>query len=251
MKLKMKLKNITISAICLSVMLSIYILPAPAQAQDNKGIGTQKIVYEQKEITDKEILLERAKKGISDTDNNEIKEIDVKNARTGEVKKAKLYTTTQKLKAEMLTSGGTRETFATTTIAEYDGSRSNSGDDESYSVKAYSTFYWNEENHNNIKHLRLINATGSWVSSDSQIRTLYHKARLLAFGWTFEGIWSSQQQDFTNVTSSFNVSAPSDWKSISSVQGRYGNFGVLTMCNVQDIGSGDIWYMELTNYLPL
>lgn len=241
-------KIITTAALVCSIFCTSY----SAFAEQHKIEGS--VVFEQAEIRDKDILLKRAKSGISDREGSVLKtNAIVKNSTTGELKDAKIYSTTQKLKAIQL-NGSLTESFVTTSFAEIlvDGSRSDSKYDESFSVRAYSTFYWNEVNINGIKHYEMINATGGWENSDSLIGVQNKYANLQAYGWTLEGgeVYVTQQTNTYPSSNSFNLTAPSTWKPILAQQGKYGELGIYSSCTVVDLTNNDTWELYLLNYMP-
>ncbi|MBG9791313.1 hypothetical protein ABD76_01665 [Paenibacillus dendritiformis] len=212
-----------------------------------------KVVFEQAEIVDTSELLKRAKNGNSDKKNSVVKtHAFARNTATGEVKNARIFSTTQKLKV-LQRNGSFTETYATTTFAEFlaDGSRSDSGYDDSYSVRAYSTFYWDNVNINNAHHYKILNATGGWQNSDSQISVLNRSASLLAYGFTMDGFYVIQSKDASPSSNSFSINADSTWKPIYAKQSNYGDLGVYTKCTVKDLTNNETWELELKNYLPV
>ncbi|WP_223065922.1 hypothetical protein [Paenibacillus caui] len=168
------------------------------------------------------------------------------------MKNAKIYCTTQRLK-RVHRNGSLTETYATTTFAEIlaDGSRSDSKLDASYSVRAYSTFYWDDVYINGAHHYKILNATGGWQNSDSQIGILNRFASLRAGGWTQDGFYVLQQKDTYPSSDSFSITADSTWKPVSASQGKYGDLGVYSKCTVKDLINNETWELELMNYLDI
>lgn len=204
-----------------------------------------KVEFEAKEIKDKQVLFERAKKGITDLNDDKIlTRGKLINVRTGKDEPARIYTTTQLLKVETLPNGSKQSSYVTTgfVVSPLDYAQYYDYNwDSTYSVKAYGTIYWNWwYDPNGVSYFDLAKVDGGWSIADSTCSLSGQYAIVAENGWVYESGY--HQQTTTKYPSglTFAYSAPSTWEPVSS-SGNY-QVGQTTYTRINRGGSAwDLW----------
>lgn len=151
--------------ILLTTFLSLLLISSAVFASTNSIIKHEsRIIFEQEEINDLNILFDNAKKGITDYYGISTAKAELVNAKTGKSEAVKAFTTTQLLKKVRLSDGQIKNSYATTnfsvltkkqvdkikdqtsksfSVQEYRNMYDYTWDSTG-GVKAYSTIYWDE-----------------------------------------------------------------------------------------------------------
>lgn len=169
----------------------------------------------------------------------------LKNEKTGEVKEVKTIQTTQFLKDVKLSDNSEEKTYATTVFTVSPSSTGLSqgynADDPTYSVNAYSTFYWTESG----SYMKLTSASGGWIRLDSQPALTGQHVKLAAIGTNVYGSGVIQTQDYYPTGLTFSYSAPTSWYSISKNNSLGRAFGVNSWIKLSRGGTN--WSLGLIN----
>ncbi|MGX8128549.1 hypothetical protein ACWTV9_19990 [Clostridioides difficile] len=152
MKLK-KAKFLLLSSV-LTLMLA-----TPVSFADTRE--TPKVVYSSNEITDYDILYDRAKNGISDLSEKKVVSNDTEEFSTTQLLKEKKYS--DYTEQEYVTSSFTCAVPSKMT-------REASTSDKTYGVVAYTNTYYTVENKGAARYIKLTKLTGGWRIKDSQIK---------------------------------------------------------------------------------
>lgn len=220
----------------LSALLIIFTLSSAFNAFAAENIASLK---KQLEITDLDILYEKAQNGISDN-----KEMDAQlqqnstailSGDKGTFSTNDVLSTTQKLTSEQ-TGEGLEESYVTTTFANvnFDELSKDSiiqpfaigdqGDDEydtTVSVKAYSRIYYSTSTKNNVTHYAITKVTGGWISYDAYVSFKNAKVSITQQGTTnYSGCTNGycKDQTVTNTVSgsTFTYTDPmTSWKPVT------------------------------------
>lgn len=202
--------------------------------------NASKVIYQDEEITDPSLLLERAKNGITDKNNKGSYKLEKNtdkitpdnsnmNDSDFDIEDIEHYSTTQKLKVLMDDSGTSVTEYVTTDIILMAGGGSNYeyDNDGSYSVKAYSTVYWTEASGGQVV---VTKGTGGWTVLDSQARISNRKVKIGSSGINQTNVYVTQVMDKAPTSSSFSYSTPSSW--IPVLITDYSQSGVTTTCTI-------------------
>lgn len=139
-----------------------------------------KIIYRADEITDIDLLFERAKNGVTDeTDNNFKEHMSILGA-VSDNDVIRHFSTTQKL-LEVKKNNETIENFKIVSfvvVSENDdsgiirpfGSKDEEQWDGTYGIRAYSTVYFTRSRNGNLYTYTLDSVSGGWDNIDSQYR---------------------------------------------------------------------------------
>lgn len=188
----------------------------------------KEVVFEKGAITDNGVLRERAEKGISDPAPQRFKPLALlKNEQTGEVKEVKTIQTTQFLKHVKYSDGSDQKIYSTTVFTVkplVSNSQPYNSNDPTYSVNAYSTFYWDETS----GYMKLTSVSGGWTRLDSQVAITGQHVRYYANGTGTNGlgVTGQTQDEYPSGYYSFSYSAPTTWDSISTSATLGRAFGV-------------------------
>jgi hypothetical protein len=138
----------------------------------------EKIIYKAKEITDINLLYERAKNGVTDKKDDNFKEdVSIMGA-VSENDEIRKFSTTQKL-LEVEKNNETTESFKTVSFVvvseKHDngiirpfGSKDEEQWDGAYGIRAYSTVYYTRSTNGNLYTYTLNSVSGGWDNIDSQ-----------------------------------------------------------------------------------
>ncbi|MFS8602533.1 hypothetical protein LRO89_08000 [Priestia megaterium] len=213
--------------------------------------------YEQKEITNEEILLERAQNNISDISEKEeekilpINDATIVNEETGEEENTETYVTTQKVQETQTDDGSQTDSYVTTVFATAavsgDASRSDYANDASISVKASSTFYWDKSTVRGVPVYKHKGAKGSWKISDSNITISNRSYTLNNAGMNPDKGLVSESKRYELSSNSFSKAAPSTFSTIIASKAKSWVFGVTMDCKVKEVSSGDTWNFHFVN----
>ncbi|WP_339287593.1 hypothetical protein [Paenibacillus sp. FSL E2-0201] len=191
---------------------------------------TEVVLYEAEQITDIDLLLERAKNGISDLEststenqkmtlksenNNSLIEKSIVNQKLEE--EVELYSTTQLLKVVQKGEDVT-ETYSTTSIGILSaGSLYGTTDILDGGVVAYSTVNFDRTPNGGLYVYKLISVTGGWNRHDSTLSLSNRIVRYAISGNKNGGGFASHSSgDIAETVNAFGYAAPTTWSSVES-----------------------------------
>lgn len=126
-----------------------------------------------------------------------------------------------------------------------------SANDQTISVKATSTIYWNYEyNSSGSKFIKFTKGTGSWTILDSQASIISRKVSYGANGALYPNTngYSDQGPNYIYPTSnSFTLYPPTTWKSLA-MSAPY-NFGQTMYCTMKRLPTGETWDFKVNGVL--
>jgi hypothetical protein len=194
--------------LCLMFAVTFSINSVVFGSQTEKNNGKSKIILENKEIKDLNVLFQRAKKGITDAPSITVQKGTIKNSKTGIDVPTESFSTTQ-----LLSDNGETKTYCqtsflvakdlpnedinnninstdlidskTSAVSTIQALSSGGGyyqfdDDASYGVKAYCTSYYsNGTTTGGYPTISFTSSTGGWTVSDSTIKL---SARVVTLG---------------------------------------------------------------------
>lgn len=191
----------------------------------------------EKEITDLDILYEKARNEISDN-----KEMDAQlqhnstailSGDKGTFSTNDILSTTQKLTSEQ-TSEGLKESYVTTTFTNVNldelskdsiiqpfADHGKEGYDNSKSVKAYSRIYYNTSTNGGLPHYAITKVTGGWISYDAYVSFKNAEVSITQQGTTkysgcTNGYCNNQIVTKTVSGSTFTYTSPmTSWKPVT------------------------------------
>lgn len=226
--------------------------------------GVNMVKFETYEITDKNVLFEKAQNNISDKSVGKAT-VQIKN---NDKMKSETYSTTQLLKVEEdTTTNNVSKTYVTNSfvivqdeeeientalttavspLATIPGTMTKVKWDTTTGVKATATIYWTEyENYQGtpLTYYKLNKAVGSWYQADTQIIIFNREVKLANSGATVSGGYLYQVTPWkAYTTNSFTYSANTSWQPVSNV--TLFDFGVLMNCDLKR-SSGSAWALDL------
>jgi len=215
------------------------------------------VLFEAEPITDVEVLLERAKNGISDS-NGEIAtftnkpSLSVQSIKTTGVEdedefKQDFYETTQKLKV-VQKGDDIIETYNTTSFAVLsEGRKYETQPDSSGGVVAYSTVTYDRVPNGHLALYKLIKVSGGWNVHDSSISLSNREYTYGASGNSVNGAPVSQSSgpQSTGELNAFQQNAPSAWVYVDSVDLLMGVTSVVDLSR----GTSSKWKLTFMNLL--
>jgi hypothetical protein len=222
------------------IIAFLLVLPLNAAIANESKDGWN-VEYEAKEVKDKDLLYDRAKKGITDyvEDQANGRQATLKNNDTGEIKNITMISTTQKLKKQKK-GNQVIESYATTSFAivpaGYSGSGSDASSaiDPSIGVRANNTVYWdNYYDSNNTLYKDITSATGSWDILDPTFYVQGQQVRLEAAGATPSGTSQNVDKWWTSGMT-FYVTAPPEWQPVVILTSTYRVLGSDMLCTIHD-----------------
>ncbi|XZF77797.1 hypothetical protein ACSBO6_09700 [Bacillus sp. AL-1R] len=222
--------------------LAFFLLVPSVFADEETNIKKKEVViFKAKEISDKNVLLSRAKTGITDNSEmdenmNTLMEVKDKNGKSVHISKKDVKITTQKLKTVKKEKNTVVESYVTTVFSEASFERKN-GEistleydigkgalDPTLSVYSYSRVYYNIIMVGTVKHYDLVKATGYWTLQDATTGIKNTNVTLQQYGYTNVGgnriVNGSQKFD---VGTSFTVNADPDWVPVFKYTGSVVN----------------------------
>lgn len=242
--MKKLLLSITFTLILLMNITSV----AFASATEEINANEEYIVAEEfEEITDLDVLYQRAKNGVNEdmSVNIDLKLNAVNVSPLGPGLETEDYTTSQLLKVETNDDGEVMETYATTTFTDvYDtsnvsinpyGSGSSYQDqlDPTLGLRAYSTVYYNTLTKSGVSHRDLTKVSGGWSILDSKYAITNQKVTYGAKGWSrYEGGTNGQSATKYPNGRTFSYTVPSSWNPVASTGGNGQTFGVTTFVKI-------------------
>lgn len=190
---------------------------------------TEVVLYQAEQITDIDLLLERAKNGISDLEststqkqkltlklenNNSLIEKSLVNQKLEE---GELYSTTQLLKVVQKGEDVT-ETYSTTSIGILSaGSLYGTTDLLDGGVVAYSTVNFDRTANGGLYVYKLISVTGGWNRHDNTILLSNRIVKYAISGNKNGGGFASHSSgNIAETVNAFGYAAPSTWNSFES-----------------------------------
>jgi len=243
-------------------VLFLLITAIPAFADSLISQKPEKVI-ENPEITDQEVLFERAVNGISDLKNEDLapkSKAFISNSEDGILKDVKVYSTTQLLKEEKFKDGRINSEYVTTSFGVIKESDLNSSgeftiqgaleDDEwdsTHSVKAYSTIRWTNQNDSQgVKHITMAGQTisGGW----SPLIGFSVKNMTIRIGQTGLSSWGGYLEQIapysiSEITFSKNVST--SWKPVFADSSS--TVGCSQTCRIYHGTSTSYWTFTFTN----
>jgi hypothetical protein len=193
-----------------------------------------------KEITDLDILYEKALNGITDNKEMEgqLNSTAILSGDKGTFSTNDVLSTTQKLTTEQ-TVEGIEESFVTTSfvtldlnnddtmfniLADYD--KGDEKYDPTKSVKAYSRIYYSSSNKDGLTHYAITKVTGGWLSYDPYVSFKNAKVNITQQGKSNYGCsqYNCSDQTVTNNVSgsTFSYTSPmTSWKPVGLTAGVY------------------------------
>lgn len=212
----------------LLIFSSLTAIKVSAEENENNRVNKEVLIYSKEEIKDIKELRMRAKKGITDKEETPVENKSIFLKTDKDPKKQKnikidQYQTTQKLKAIKTEKGDTVTSYATTIFLDVPeeivveneneseinntftaaASRTDDKSDSSYSVRSYSTIYWDEKGSGTTKKFRLTSAKGGWTILDSQVSISNRTVRL---GQTY-----NVTPDYKPSGNTYSYTAPTSW----------------------------------------
>ncbi|MFZ7120991.1 MAG: hypothetical protein ACOWWH_08595 [Eubacteriaceae bacterium] len=228
-----------ITSILLVLMVMFFMGSISYAASDEED--SWKIIYQKDEVTDLDILFEKAKKEITDKkisltkvefekDNHSLNEFEFSDGKLKPV----IFSTTQKLNTVRSNSGVETSSYVTTdfVILSSGGTVYDYTWDGSYGVKAYTTTYWTGTN-TSPQEILIDRVTGGWTISDYQLSVSNKHVRIGNNGWTADGSIYRSNQIMNRYPSgmTFNYYTPSSWGP-TTANSSYDGVGVNTYCTI-------------------
>lgn len=236
----------------LGLTLLLLIFPGSVGASDKETNTEKKIIMQQEEITDLDVLYEKAKK-----EKKEKKEQLVNPKATLEGTKGSMeveaLTTTQLLEVSE-ENGVKTETYAVNSFVEplesdlefttlATGSNSDYNYDYAKSGRLNSTFYFTNTTTGGQPAIKLHRAVASFTILDSSVSMTNRKMWLGASGYTSGGYKTQVTGNYTVTGPSRVVYAPSSWVAVAKAPSKY--FGVNSSATMSRSGSS--WSINLVN----
>ncbi|XZF77795.1 hypothetical protein ACSBO6_09690 [Bacillus sp. AL-1R] len=248
--------------ICIVLLLSTPLIYSP-QKVDAKEYQKEVVLFETKETNDKEVLLSRATKGI--TDNPEIEKnlkslinISDKNGSVVPLSKSDVKSTTQKLKRVVKENGEVIDSYVTSVFGEasinpnsnpvsaLSFDKGGGALDSTLSVYSFSRLYYNVTSISGRDHYGLTKVTGYWTLQDTSTGIKNTKVKIGQTGISDAGCGTcqNQTQDYA-VGTSFSITPPSTWKPV--IKGTFNKVGSTLSCTVTE--GSQSWNVTFTNNL--
>ncbi|MBY0085790.1 hypothetical protein [Brevibacillus brevis] len=223
--------------------------------------SSSKVTYKANEITDLKLLFEKAKERKTDLPENTPRKAAL--LKDGESKDIQVYQTTQRLQVvkDTKTNNNIRESYVTYefynvpkdalkegTISTL-GSKEDEKWDSSYSVKAYSTYYFDRYyDQNGLPYRDLTKVSGGWVIDDSSVAVTNKEVWFGASGGalrtdgTAGGTVIQDSPHYFPTSLSFSYSAPSSWRPVAD---SASSIGVTTKATLKRNTS--TWTLQFAN----
>lgn len=239
------MKKIVSFVLALVLLMSISVPSFAEQGNPEKKV---KVIKEYIEIIDVDMLLERAKNNITDLkDSSKIEKMAAKavlmNKDTKEEKDVEVFTTTQLLKTTE-EDGVVKDYYGTTFIATVGYTRTDSDWDDSYSVMASSTIYWDEYQIGGTTVKEFNKVSGSWTISDSSVSLSRRSVTSRNNGTNGNTGFPLNQTDYKYPSSnSFSYSLP--FTCLSPFSGVFGSETSVLLSR----GTSSEWYLVFNNSL--
>lgn len=163
--------------IALMLIFTLFVGTNVAVADKIKADDEEILVFEASEITDQNILLERAKNGVNESTSNPASVIALtKDNKSVDIDKIKVHATIQKLstnknlKTGKLTSQYKLVSFADIPLSVLSTDiDSSSGWDQTGGIRATCTIYFDEMTCGQVKYIKMNSINGTWDRFDSSI----------------------------------------------------------------------------------
>lgn len=238
----------TVFWLSMGFVLFFVLVPGFVSANGEEKIDNKKIIFQQEEITDLNVLYEKAKKEKKDSSPSQA---ILKGAKGST--EIDTISTSQLLRVTE-NNGVSEETYSVTYFAEptnaqlealAENSSTRYKDDDSYSGRISSTFYYTNTTTAGQPAVQLERASATFTILDSSVAMSNKQMWLGASGWTSGGTVSQVTGRYT-VTGNYRlVYAPSNWDPIATAP--YKNFGVNAQATLSRGGS--TWTLYLQNQL--
>ncbi|MBG9581527.1 hypothetical protein ABE42_20510 [Bacillus thuringiensis] len=241
------MKVLKINTLICTVLLLIASTVYSSKIAAAKGYQKEVVVFENKEISDEEVLISRASEGV--TDNPQIEErleslvtITNESGTMTPLSNSDLKSTTESLKRIVNANGEVVDSYVTTFFGEVSinpnaGEVSSFADhgggelDSTLSVYSHSRLYYNITTINGKQHYGLTKVTGYWTLQDATTGIKNTKVRIGQTGLSEAGgnINSGQYKDYSTGTS-FTIIPPQTWLPI--FQGKGNKIGAYQTCTI-------------------
>lgn len=212
------------------------------------------VLFEQVEITDKEVLFERAKNNLTDREvpfSFKGSSVTPMEAEENDNIEAHVdsYSTTQLLRTvelgnDVVVNKYVTDSFQTLSLRDkFDYT----WDPDTYGCRAYSRIYWNEIMDDGQKYYSLYSVQGGWDNIDSQYTLSNRSVTLGQSGWGLGGYVGLLQEETLPVyANSYSRSADSSWIPVFS--GYQNNVGAFSEVTITRFGTS--WdFISNPNYL--
>jgi hypothetical protein len=243
----------------LSVSLALVMLLAISTqfgfSKAEAKVGNKEIVFQAKEIKDKETLYKRALKGINeDKKGAPVPEKAVLKG-NGDSVEIETKTTSQLLERYNKEDGTSVEVYAATTFTEVEGEdlvaasasgQSGSTWDSSGGIKAFSTIYYERPSYDGNYYIEIKYATGGWDFYDGNLRVLNRDVRIGASGptaWGGSARAVDQRRNYYGVGLDWTAYAYASWVPVLD-NGRTSS-GIASYSTIS--GYGDSWTLNHYN----
>ncbi|KUG03109.1 hypothetical protein ASZ90_019449 [hydrocarbon metagenome] len=236
--------------------LSITVSAIGKECNDDNKVGV--IVFTAEEITDQNILYQRAINNISDTGKSSATEA-VLVSPDGSSDLIDTYQTTQLLKSEVYSNGSSKNTYVTNSFATIKlDSRGFAGSDDvtkhkwdQYDyVRAQSTIYFNIfEDDNSTNYYDLVQVAGRWDKYNSPVSLSNRSCAMHAMGNNYYGGGGENYYAFYNLSADNWIKlAPVAWDPVDpTLDGEVGALTKVTITHLMHPESS--WQLLLSNSL--
>ncbi|WP_110931587.1 hypothetical protein [Paenibacillus bouchesdurhonensis] len=218
------------------------------------------VIYQAEEITDLDVLFDRAKNGISDVTNDSEQALFVVQSPSDNNDNIKQYTTTQKLLAvqngEELVETFSKVSFLVITndynssengnLIRPFGSKEEEEWDSGYGLRAYSKVNYTRTLNNNVYAYKLDSVSGGWDKSDSRY-ILSDRKVVYGISGNAQGSGIGVSRSSGNLYPSgntFSYTAPSSWPALETNL----KMGVNTYITIER-GTSSTWTLHHQNNL--
>lgn len=238
-------------------MFCLMVTALPAYSMTLSENSRNQVIFENKEILNLDVLLQRAKRGETDYKTAANKGVAI-NLNSQEEIEIPVFSTTQLLKIE---KKGDKlvNTYATTSFIEISSvnfSLSKSTFDSTGYIRAYSTIHWTETYFAGLPYVDLTQITGGWERigvGGSQIALSDRYVNLGQFGLRTNGFFGSYSKPFYPTANSYSYSRPtqfgSGWERVHLADNNslLGNLGMTS--HVRATLSGSSWMFYFDNHI--
>ena len=206
------------------------------------------------EITDVDILYQRAKNGITDLHLEQVPKAELKNVKTGEILDVDTFSTTQLLEAKTLGDGKQQKIYATTTFADVgpdsDPVKWPKEDwDKTISVRAWITLYIKVYEHDRIEYWGLQGAEGGWDNIDPSRIKIIKREKVTGQSGTKMNGRPFQDKVGPGSTSNLFFDNTSPWSTEANAVCTVSNhvLGCTTKATMQAVNGGSTWALQLSH----
>ncbi|MGN7471701.1 hypothetical protein [Brevibacillus sp. SAFN-007a] len=248
-----------IGSILIAILLTVSI--GNVALAEDFGKAKEEVIFKANEINDLQVLFERAKAKKTD-----LKEVSSGVATIfkdgGPIEDIPVYQTTQKIQSvKDLKTNNIKESYVTyvfynvpkevlleDSFTTY-GQKGDEKWDSSYSVQAYSTYYFDRYyDQNNLAYKKLTSVSGGWNIDDSSVAITAREVWFGASGGSLQdngtagGSVIQESPHYKPTSNSFSYNAPTHWKPVADFASVV---GVTTKASLKRNSS--TWTLEFQN----